>query len=73
MVSFPNGKSDQGRQRGMDIQEAKARRKFKHLVFTGSIYEFFGRLATYRCDNMDQVTALALAEADKLTARYGSC
>ncbi len=33
---------------------------------------FIGRLATYRYYNMDQVTAMALTEADKLLARYGS-
>ena len=32
---------------------------------------FIGRLATYRYYNMDQVTAMALAEADRLLARYG--
>lgn len=31
---------------------------------------FIGRLATYRYYNMDQVTGMALAEAEKLTARY---
>lgn len=33
---------------------------------------FIGRLATYRYYNMDQVTGMALAEADKLLARYGT-
>jgi UDP-galactopyranose mutase len=33
---------------------------------------FIGRLATYRYYNMDQVTGMALAEADRLIARYGS-
>ncbi len=33
---------------------------------------FIGRLATYRYFNMDQVTGMALAEADKLLTRYGS-
>jgi UDP-galactopyranose mutase len=33
---------------------------------------FIGRLATYRYYNMDQVTAMALTEADKLLARYGT-
>lgn len=32
---------------------------------------FIGRLATYRYYNMDQVVAMALAEADKLLQRYG--
>jgi UDP-galactopyranose mutase len=32
---------------------------------------FIGRLATYRYYNMDQVTAMALTEADKLIRRYG--
>ncbi len=33
---------------------------------------FIGRLATYRYYNMDQITAMALTEADKLLARYGT-
>jgi UDP-galactopyranose mutase len=33
---------------------------------------FIGRLATYRYYNMDQVTAMALTEAAKLIAKYGS-
>lgn len=33
---------------------------------------FIGRLATYRYYNMDQVTAMALHEADKLLQRFGS-
>ena len=33
---------------------------------------FSGRLATYRYYNMDQVTGMAIAEADKLISRYGS-
>ena len=33
---------------------------------------FIGRLATYRYYNMDQVTGMALAEAERLLARYGS-
>ena len=33
---------------------------------------FIGRLATYRYYNMDQVTAMALTEAEKLISRYGS-
>jgi UDP-galactopyranose mutase len=33
---------------------------------------FIGRLASYRYYNMDQVTAMALAEADRLLARFGS-
>jgi UDP-galactopyranose mutase len=32
---------------------------------------FIGRLATYQYYNMDQVTAMALAEADRLLKRYG--
>ncbi|RYD27671.1 MAG: hypothetical protein EOP87_20810, partial [Verrucomicrobiaceae bacterium] len=32
---------------------------------------FIGRLATYRYYNMDQVTGMALAEADRLLDRYG--
>ncbi len=33
---------------------------------------FIGRLATYRYYNMDQVTGMALAEADRLISRYGT-
>jgi UDP-galactopyranose mutase len=33
---------------------------------------FVGRLATYRYYNMDQVTGMAITEADKLISRYGS-
>lgn len=33
---------------------------------------FSGRLATYRYYNMDQVTGMAITEADKLISRYGS-
>lgn len=33
---------------------------------------FIGRLATYRYFNMDQVTGMAIAEADKLISRYGT-
>ena len=33
---------------------------------------FIGRLATYRYYNMDQVTGMALAEADKLINQYGN-
>lgn len=33
---------------------------------------FIGRLATYRYYNMDQVTGMALAEAERLIATYGS-
>ena len=33
---------------------------------------FIGRLATYQYYNMDQVTAMALSEADRLLARYGT-
>ncbi len=33
---------------------------------------FIGRLATYRYYNMDQVTGMALAEAEKLISRYGT-
>jgi UDP-galactopyranose mutase len=33
---------------------------------------FIGRLATYRYYNMDQVTGMAIAEADKLISRYGT-
>jgi UDP-galactopyranose mutase len=33
---------------------------------------FIGRLATYRYYNMDQVTGMAIAEADRLITKYGT-
>jgi UDP-galactopyranose mutase len=46
--------------------------KYAGLAAREERVSFIGRLATYRYYNMDQVTAMALAEADKLVARYGS-
>lgn len=49
-----------------------AYRNYSALAAAESHTSFIGRLATYRYYNMDQVTAMALAEADRLIARYGS-
>ena len=44
--------------------------------FSGLVKEenasFVGRLARYQYFNMDQVTAMALKEFDRLSERYGS-
>ena len=47
--------------------------KYAALAEREEHVSFVGRLATYRYYNMDQVTAMALAEADKLLARFGLC
>jgi len=53
--------------------EARAAyQKYAELAANEKNTSFIGRLATYRYYNMDQVTAMALTEADKLLARYGS-
>ncbi len=53
--------------------EARAAyRQYADLANAESQVSFIGRLATYRYYNMDQVTGMALAEADKLITRYGS-
>ena len=49
-----------------------AYQKYAELAAAEPNTSFIGRLATYRYYNMDQVTAMALAEADKLIARYGT-
>lgn len=49
-----------------------AYQKYAHLAATEPNTSFIGRLATYRYYNMDQVTAMALTEADHLIARYGA-
>ncbi len=49
-----------------------AYQKYAALASAEKTTSFIGRLATYRYYNMDQVTAMALAEADKLLALHGS-
>jgi len=49
-----------------------AYQRYAGLAATESRTSFIGRLATYRYLNMDQITASALAEAERLLARYGS-
>jgi UDP-galactopyranose mutase len=46
--------------------------KYAALAAAEPATSFIGRLATYRYYNMDQVTAMALTEAEKLIKRYGS-
>ncbi|MGD7652631.1 MAG: UDP-galactopyranose/dTDP-fucopyranose mutase family protein [Verrucomicrobiales bacterium] len=46
--------------------------KYAGLAAAEPRTSFIGRLATYRYYNMDQVTAMALTEADKLLARHGT-
>lgn len=46
--------------------------RYAELASAEKNTSFIGRLATYRYYNMDQVTGMALAEADRLLARYGS-
>lgn len=52
-----------------DAREAYQR--YAELAANEPQVSFIGRLATYRYYNMDQVTGMALAEADRLLARYG--
>lgn len=53
--------------------EARAAyQQYAELASSESKTSFIGRLATYRYYNMDQVTGMAIAEADKLIARYGT-
>ncbi len=47
-----------------------AYRKYADLAAAEKHTSFIGRLATYRYYNMDQVTAMALVEADRLIALY---
>ncbi len=49
-----------------------AYQKYAELAAAEKHTSFIGRLATYRYYNMDQVTAMALNEADNLISRYGS-
>ena len=49
-----------------------AYQKYAELAAAEPNTSFIGRLAAYRYYNMDQVTAMALTEADKLLARYGT-
>ncbi|GAA5483628.1 UDP-galactopyranose/dTDP-fucopyranose mutase family protein [Haloferula sargassicola] len=51
---------------------AAAYARYAELAATEENVSFIGRLGTYRYYNMDQVTAMALKEAEKLTARYAS-
>jgi UDP-galactopyranose mutase len=46
--------------------------RYSDLAATETHTSFIGRLATYRYYNMDQVTAMALAEANKLISKYGT-
>ena len=50
-----------------------AYQRYAELAATETNTSFIGRLASYRYYNMDQVTAMALAGADKLLSRYGTC
>jgi UDP-galactopyranose mutase len=49
-----------------------AYQQYAALATTEPNTSFIGRLATYRYYNMDQVTAMALTETDKLLAHYGN-
>ena len=46
--------------------------RYSALAATEPAASFIGRLATYQYLNMDQVTGMAIAEADKLISRYRS-
>ncbi|MGE9271312.1 MAG: UDP-galactopyranose mutase, partial [Verrucomicrobiales bacterium] len=46
-------------------------RRYAFLTEQERNVSFIGRLATYRYYNMDQVTGMALVEADRLIKRYG--
>ena len=53
--------------------EARAAyQRYSDLAAAEPSTSFIGRLATYRYYNMDQVTGMAIAEAEKLIARYGT-
>jgi UDP-galactopyranose mutase len=53
--------------------EARAAyQRYAELAAQDTRTSFIGRLATYRYYNMDQVTGMALTEAEKLLSRYGS-
>ncbi len=49
-----------------------AYQRYAELANAETQTSFIGRLASYRYYNMDQVTAMALAEADQLLTRYGT-
>jgi len=49
-----------------------AYQQYAELAAAEKNTSFIGRLATYRYYNMDQVTGMALAEADRLITQYGS-
>jgi len=54
-------------------REARAAyQRYASLAAREETISFVGRLAAYRYYNMDQVTAMALAESAKLIARYGT-
>lgn len=53
-------------------EAAALHRRYAELAKRETSVSFIGRLATYRYYNMDQVTGMALVEAEKLIARYGS-
>lgn len=46
--------------------------RYAELATAEKHTSFIGRLATYRYYNMDQVTGMALTEASKLLAKYGT-
>jgi UDP-galactopyranose mutase len=46
--------------------------RYKALAQQLENVSFIGRLGTYRYYNMDQVTGMALAEADRLIKRYSA-
>lgn len=46
--------------------------RYVELTRAETQVSFIGRLATYRYYNMDQVTGMAIAEADKLLSKYGT-
>ncbi len=47
-------------------------KRYKELADKIDNVSFIGRLGTYRYYNMDQVTGMALAEAEKLIKKYGA-
>jgi UDP-galactopyranose mutase len=47
-------------------------KRYKELADKLDNVSFIGRLGTYRYYNMDQVTGMALAEAEKLIKKYGA-
>lgn len=55
------------------VPEARsAYQRYSELAAAENATSFIGRLATYRYYNMDQVTGMAINEAEKLISRYGS-